>query len=91
MRASANRRSDGVGVPVDLDVVPALDDLAVRVNQVGRADDAHVFAPVARLLLPYAVFFCHGVISGYSDGTFRPNNEVTRGQLAKIIVRAEEI
>ena len=26
----------------------------------------------------------HGAISGYSDGTFRPNNNVTRGQLAKI-------
>jgi plastocyanin len=30
----------------------------------------------------------HGVISGYSDGTFRPGNNVTRGQLAKIIVGA---
>ena len=28
---------------------------------------------------------CRGIISGYSDGTFRPNNEVTRGQLAKIV------
>ncbi|HUP28207.1 MAG TPA: S-layer homology domain-containing protein, partial [Chloroflexia bacterium] len=27
-----------------------------------------------------------GVISGYSDGTFRPNNPTTRGQLAKIVV-----
>src|SRR5437762_3243015 len=25
-------------------------------------------------------------ISGYSDGTFRPNNTVTRGQMVKIIV-----
>jgi hypothetical protein len=30
--------------------------------------------------------FNAGVISGYGDGTFRPGNEVTRGQLAKIIV-----
>ncbi len=29
---------------------------------------------------------CHGVISGYSDGTFRPFNQTTRGQLAKIVV-----
>src|SRR3954462_1474777 len=29
-----------------------------------------------------------GVISGYSDGTFRPGNNVTRGQLVKIICRA---
>ncbi len=27
-----------------------------------------------------------GVIGGYSDGTFRPNNSATRGQLAKIVV-----
>ena len=28
---------------------------------------------------------CQGMVSGYSDGTFRPNNQVTRGQLAKIV------
>ncbi|MGI8587581.1 MAG: S-layer homology domain-containing protein [Chloroflexia bacterium] len=30
----------------------------------------------------------HGVISGYSDGTFKPNNSVTRGQMSKMIVIA---
>ncbi len=30
-----------------------------------------------------------GVISGYADGTFRPNNEITRGQISKIISLAE--
>jgi len=33
--------------------------------------------------------YCHGVISGYGDGTFRPFNLTTRGQLAKIVVLAE--
>jgi glucose/arabinose dehydrogenase len=28
---------------------------------------------------------CQGIISGYSDGTFRPNNDLTRGQLSKIV------
>ena len=28
---------------------------------------------------------CRGIISGYADGTFKPNNQVTRGQLAKIV------
>jgi uncharacterized delta-60 repeat protein len=28
---------------------------------------------------------CREIISGYSDGTFRPGNPVTRGQLAKIV------
>ena len=30
-----------------------------------------------------------GIISGYSDGTFRPGSNITRGQLAKIVVSAE--
>jgi hypothetical protein len=28
---------------------------------------------------------CRGIINGYPDGTFRPNNNVTRGQLSKIV------
>jgi hypothetical protein len=28
---------------------------------------------------------CRGIINGYSDGTFRPFNNVTRGQLSKIV------
>jgi hypothetical protein len=31
---------------------------------------------------------CRGIISGYADDTFRPNNNVTRGQLAKIVSNA---
>jgi hypothetical protein len=33
--------------------------------------------------------YCHGAISGYADGTFRPYNNTTRGQLSKIVVLAE--
>jgi hypothetical protein len=32
----------------------------------------------------------HGAISGYPDGTFRPNNDVTRAQVAKIIYLARQ-
>jgi hypothetical protein len=32
---------------------------------------------------------CHGAISGYADGTFRPVNTTTRAQLSKIVVLAE--
>jgi hypothetical protein len=32
--------------------------------------------------------YCDGAISGYSDGTFRPYNNVTRAQICKIIVLA---
>ncbi len=31
---------------------------------------------------------CRGIISGYEDGTFHPNNNVTRAQAAKIISNA---
>ena len=31
---------------------------------------------------------CRGIISGYADGTFRPNNEITRSQIAKIVSNA---
>ena len=38
--------------------------------------------------------YAHGIVSGYSCGTdcleFRPSNNVTRSQLAKVIVSAEE-
>jgi hypothetical protein len=39
--------------------------------------------------IPVRYLFCAGVISGYADGTFRPYNNTTRGQLCKIIVLAE--
>jgi hypothetical protein len=32
--------------------------------------------------------FYHRVISGYQDGTFHPNDSLTRGQLCKILVRS---
>jgi hypothetical protein len=31
---------------------------------------------------------CRGIISGYSDGTFRPGNDITRGQIAKMVSNA---
>ncbi len=31
----------------------------------------------------------HAIITGYQDGTFRPDNSVTRAQLSKIIVNAQ--
>jgi hypothetical protein len=31
---------------------------------------------------------CRGIVSGYSDNTFRPGNNVTRGQMAKFVSNA---
>ena len=32
---------------------------------------------------------CRGVVSGYSDGSFRPQNPTTRGQIVKMVVSAQ--
>src|SRR5207247_5124765 len=45
--------------------------------------------PTDYFYTPVLYLACHGVISGYADGTFRPYNLTTRGQLAKIVVLAE--
>ncbi|HET6261163.1 MAG TPA: S-layer homology domain-containing protein, partial [Chloroflexia bacterium] len=31
---------------------------------------------------------CRGILGGYSNGTFRPNNDITRGQLSKIVANS---
>jgi hypothetical protein len=42
----------------------------------------HTFYPFIQCLA------CRGIASGYADGTFRPGNNVTRGQLSKIVANA---
>ncbi len=37
---------------------------------------------------PVYYLACHGVINGYNDGTFKPFNNTTRSQTAKIVVLA---
>ena len=39
--------------------------------------------------IPNRVHIQHGIISGYSDGTCRPGDSVTRAQLCKVMVLAE--
>jgi hypothetical protein len=34
---------------------------------------------------------CRGIVSGYADGTFRPYNNITRAQIAKILVNAAHL
>ncbi|MGI8588254.1 MAG: S-layer homology domain-containing protein [Chloroflexia bacterium] len=46
------------------------------------------FSDVAHGSVFYTVIetaYCHGVISGYNDGTFRPFNDAIRGQISKIV------
>jgi predicted extracellular nuclease len=43
-------------------------------------------APSDYFYVPVQYLACHGVIGGYADGTFRPYNNTTRGQMAKIVI-----
>jgi hypothetical protein len=38
-----------------------------------------------------ANLYCRNVVSGFSDGTFRPNADVTRGQFTKMLVLSFEL
>ncbi len=42
--------------------------------------------PADYFYVPVQYLYCHGVISGYADGTFRPSNNTTRSQMVKIVV-----
>jgi len=45
--------------------------------------------PVSNVFYPYVeTAACHGILSGYNDGSFRPGNPATRGQIAKIVTAA---
>jgi hypothetical protein len=41
--------------------------------------EGHTFYPFVRCLA------CRGIVQGYPDGTFRPDNHVTRGQVSKVV------
>ena len=42
--------------------------------------------PVGSTFYPFIrCLACKGIINGYPDGTFKPGNDVTRGQLSKIV------
>jgi len=74
--------------------VPATGSVAVG--------DTDLFSPHASLCgsfsdVPYGSYYydyvyylaCHGIVSGYADTTFRPDNPATRGQFSKMIVLAQ--
>jgi hypothetical protein len=45
--------------------------------------------PAGSAFYPYVeTALCHGILSGYADGTFRPGAGATRGQIAKIVYLA---
>ena len=47
--------------------------------------------PTVYYSVPVYYLACHGIISGYSDGTFKPFNNTTRAQMTKIVTLAFQI
>ncbi|HKP52646.1 MAG TPA: FG-GAP-like repeat-containing protein [Chloroflexia bacterium] len=48
--------------------------------------------PVGSTFYPFVeCLACRGIISGYGDGTFHPGNEITRGQIAKMVSNSANI
>ena len=44
--------------------------------------DVDIYNPFATYI---RCLYCHGIVDGYADNTFRPYNHVTRSQVAKIV------
>src|SRR5262249_38427137 len=42
--------------------------------------------PTDYFYTPVRYLYCHGVISGYADGTYRPYANTTRAQMVKIVI-----
>ncbi|HEX9989206.1 MAG TPA: S-layer homology domain-containing protein [Chloroflexia bacterium] len=61
---------------------PIATPCSIQFSDVPAGPTPHVFYPYIRCLA------CRGLMGGYSDGTFRPDYNITRGQLSKIVSNA---
>jgi hypothetical protein len=69
------------GTPAEATVTPGGPTATTTACTINYTDvpPGHTFYPFVRCLA------CKGIIGGYSDGTFRPNNLITRDQIAKVV------
>jgi serine protease AprX len=89
-----------VTVPAATGTVPAATGTAVSTGTPGGATSTVVASTATSTactqsftdVQPTDTFYpfirclaCRGIIGGYADGTFRPNNNITRGQIAKMV------
>ncbi|HKP54867.1 MAG TPA: choice-of-anchor J domain-containing protein [Chloroflexia bacterium] len=76
-------------VPTSTSILPTL---TVTVTPLATFEACTVqfsdVAPGDAFYGPVMCLTCMNLIGGYSDGTFRPYNQVTRGQLAKLVSNA---
>ena len=64
-------------------------------NYAGKAGFFHVFFPDVRVGEWYSKYVAYakdfGIVSGYDDGKFRPGNNVTRAEVAKIVLNVLDL
>jgi hypothetical protein len=70
------------GFSVQYDPAPGSVPSVIRLRFSDVFPNDYFYGPVSYLA-------DHGILSGYADGTFRPFNDTTRGQLTKIVVLAQ--
>lgn len=68
--------------PTPTAIAPTFTPTPCSISFTDVPPDAYFYEPVRYLS-------CHGVVSGYSNGTFLPYNNTTRSQVVKIVVLAE--
>ncbi len=86
VQASVDKRSaGGTAQASQVSMGGYFGDILVQVNKDGHFNDVPADHPYYAYI--EAAFF-RGLIDGYADGSFRPYNDVTRGQVAKIVVQA---
>lgn len=68
--------------------VLAISGIAAVAPQPAAAKTFEDLNPLADYYKPVIELLERGIINGYSDGTFRPNQAVTRGQAAKMLALA---
>ena len=81
-------------VPAPSQTRAATNTVPVQSTPIPTATVAHCFRTFSDVP-PNSTFYssivclvCRGIVSGYQDGTFRPGNSVTRGQIAKMVANA---
>jgi hypothetical protein len=77
--ATSSRTNDPVSVLLNTCTAPTPPPCNIQFSDV----------PPGSTYYPYVTCLaCRNVLGGYPDGTFRPGNDVTRGQLSKIVSNA---
>ena len=90
-RGVVSGKGDGKFAPNDYVTRGQAAKMIAKALQIEALEDGAAFrdVPATNSFYPYiAALTEFGILSGYTDGTFRPNDYMTRQQMAKVIARA---